>query len=151
MDFKTPHFELRPATGNDLQFCWSLYRDLMMPLTVELLEWNESGQRRVVEQAVLNTGTSVIVVDGSDVGWLEIVETPHEIYLAQLYVTSRMQNRGIGTAFTRRLFDRAREEAKVVTLDVMKNNRVRTLYERLGFRVVSSSAYKLKMQWQKSA
>src|SRR5712691_12622105 len=57
-------FELRPAKGDDFPFCWSLYRDSMKPLTVELLEWNELTQRRVVEQSLIDRGTSIIVVSG---------------------------------------------------------------------------------------
>jgi hypothetical protein len=40
----TLKFELRPVTGGDFRFCWSLYRDVIKPLTTELLEWNELGQ-----------------------------------------------------------------------------------------------------------
>jgi ribosomal protein S18 acetylase RimI-like enzyme len=42
-------------------------------------------------------------------------------------------------------------EGKCLTLDVMKNNRSRLLYERLGFRVIGQSENKLKMQWQEAA
>jgi ribosomal protein S18 acetylase RimI-like enzyme len=144
------NFELRPATGDDFEFCWPLYRDLMMPLTMELLEWNESGQRRAVENSMPTPGTSIIMVEGSDAGWLQVLETPEEIYLGQLYITHRLQNRGIGSVITRQLCDRARKEGKVLTLEVMKNNRARALYERLGLQVVSSSKFKFKMQLVKS-
>jgi ribosomal protein S18 acetylase RimI-like enzyme len=151
MDSRALNFEFRPATGDDFNFCWSLYRDLMKPLTVELLEWNELAQRRVVEQALIDRGTSIIVVRGSDIGWLQIGETRDEIYLGQLYVMPSMQNRGIGTAVARQLCGRACKEGKLLTLEVMKNNRAHSLYDRLGFRIVDSSKYKLKMQWQKKA
>ena len=143
-------FELRPASGDDFQFCWLLYCDLMKPVTAELLQWNELGQRRVVEQSLTDNGTSMIVVSGSDIGWFQIKETPEEIYLGQLYVMPSMQNRGIGTAVVWRLCDRAFRERKALTLEVMKNNRARLLYERLGFGTVGSSKYKLNMRWQQS-
>jgi ribosomal protein S18 acetylase RimI-like enzyme len=143
-------FELRPVTGGDFQFCWLLYRDLMKPLTTELLEWNEAGQRRVIEQAMTDSGTSIITVSGSDIGWLQIEETCDELNLGQLYVMPSMQNCGIGTAVVRQLCDRALRESKALTLDVMKNNRARLLYERLGFDTIGSSEYKLNMRWRKS-
>ncbi len=144
-------FRLRPASGGDFQFCWSLYCDLMKPLTMELLEyWDESGQRRMIEEALADSGTSIVVLSGSDIGSLQINETPEEIYLGQLYVTPSMQNRGIGTAVVRRLCDRASRERKALALEVMKNNRARSLYERLGFDTVGSSKYKLNMRWQRS-
>jgi ribosomal protein S18 acetylase RimI-like enzyme len=149
MDFRNRAFQLRPVRTDDFQFVWSLYRDLMKPLTVELLgRWNEIGQKQVVEVALTQPGTFIIAKGELNIGWMQVVETPNTIYLGQLYVTPSSQNRGIGTAILRELTDRARREGKTLTLDVMKNNRSRALYERLGFRGIGQSEYKLKMQWQ---
>lgn len=79
------------------------------------------------------------------------MESPDTIYLGHLYVTRSSQNRGIGTAILRELKDKAPREGKTLTLDVMKNNRSRALYERLGFRVIEQTNHKLKMQWQDAA
>jgi ribosomal protein S18 acetylase RimI-like enzyme len=49
------------------------------------------------------------------------------------------------------LGDKATQAAKALTLDVMKNNRARSLYERLGFGVIGESKYKLKMRGQENA
>jgi GNAT superfamily N-acetyltransferase len=143
-------FELRPASSDDFQFCWSLYRDSMKPLTTELLEWNESSQRRTIEQSLTDIGTSIIVVSGSDIGWLQIGETGEELYLGQIYIAPAMQNRGIGTEIVRQLCEKAYQKGKALTLEVMKNNRARLLYERLGFSTPGSSKYKLNMRWQQS-
>ena len=124
----------------------------MKPLTVELLgKWNEPGQKRVVELALVTKGTSIIVIDGLDAGWLQVGESPDSIYLGQLHLAPSLQNRGIGTAIVRELTDKARQAGKALTLDVMKNNRARLLYERVGFRVIGESEYKLKMRWQENA
>ncbi len=123
----------------------------MGPLTVELLgRWNETGQKHVVELALTQPGTSIIADDGSNIGWVQVVESPDTIYLGQLYVTPSSQNRGIGTAILRELTDKARREGKTLTLDVMKNNRSRALYERLGFRVIGEAEHKLKMQYMET-
>jgi ribosomal protein S18 acetylase RimI-like enzyme len=152
MDFGNRAFKIRPAGTDDFQFVWSIYRDLMKPLTVELLgRWNETGQKHVVELALAQRGTFIIAKDELNVGWVQVVELPDTIYLGQLYVTPSSQNRGIGTAILRGLTDKARREGKILTLDVMKNNRSRALYERLGFQVIGQSEHKLKMQWHGAA
>jgi ribosomal protein S18 acetylase RimI-like enzyme len=152
MDCADREFQLRPTGSEDFQFAWSLYTDLMKPLTAELLgKWNEPEQKRVVELAVAAEGTSIIVIDGLDAGWLQVIESPDSIYLGQLYLARSLQNRGIGTAILRQLWDTARHAGKALTLDVMKNNRARLLYERVGFRVTGESEYKLKMRWQENA
>ena len=101
-------FRLRSVCSADFGFAWSLYRDLMKPLTVELLgRWNEPGQKRVVELALTQEGTSIIVIDGSDVGWLQVNESSDAIYLGQLYLAPELQNRRIGTAIVMELRDKA--------------------------------------------
>jgi ribosomal protein S18 acetylase RimI-like enzyme len=152
MDFSAKAFQLRPARSDDFRFAWSLYEELMKPLTEELLgRWNEPGQKEVVEMAIAREGTFIIVKDKSDVGWMQVIELPDSLYLGQLYVVPSWQNCGIGTAILRRLTDGVRELRKTLTLDVMKNNRSRLLYERLGFQVIGQSDYKLKMQWKETA
>lgn len=149
VDFGNSAFRLRPARSDDFRFAWSLYEELMKPLTVALLgRWNESGQKQVIEWAVAQQGTLVIVRDELDVGWMQVIESPDNLYLGQLYVAPSLQNRGIGTAILRGLTDKARRGSKTLSLEVLKNNRSRLLYERLGFHVIGESKYKLKMQWQ---
>ena len=151
MDLAHKPFKLRPASSGDFRFAWSLYRDLMKPRTVELLAWNEPGQKHVVELALAQEGTSIIVIDELDAGWLQVDESLDSIYLGQLYLVSPFQNCGVGTAIVGSLKDKARRAGKALTLDVMKNNRARTLYRRLGFQVIGESEYKLKMQWRENA
>jgi ribosomal protein S18 acetylase RimI-like enzyme len=152
MDFENRAFQLRPVRTDDFHFVWSLYRDLTKPLTVELLgRWNETGQKHLVELALTHLGTFIIAKDELNIRWVQIVESPDAIYLGHLYLATLSQNGGIGTAILRELAEKASREDKSLTLDVMKNNRSRSLYERLGFRVIGQSEHKLKMQWQDSA
>src|SRR5690349_19145630 len=120
MDSDTPAFQLRPADAADIDFAWPLYRSLMKPLTLELLRWNEDGQKRTVEESLTSPGAAIVLVDGAAVGWLHVIDGPEAIYLGQLYIVPSSQNRGIGTAIVAGLIDRARSERKSFTLDVMK-------------------------------
>lgn len=152
MQFLNKVVQLRVARRIDFKFAWSLYEGLMRPLTEELLgQWNEPAQKRVVEMALAQAGAFIVVKDELDAGWMQVIEVPDHLYLAQIYVVSPFQNHGIGTAILRELIDNVRETSQSLTLDVMKNNRARLLYERLGFKVVGQSDYKLTMQWQDTA
>jgi hypothetical protein len=74
MDFRNRAFQVRPVRTDDLEFVWFLYRDLMKPLTEELLgKWNETGQKHVVELALTQRGTCIITKDELDIGWVQIV------------------------------------------------------------------------------
>ena len=83
-------FQLRSCSAADFGFAWSLYENLMKTLTVELIgRWNEPGQKRVVEQALTQEGTSIIIIDGSDVGWLHVAESSDAIYLGHTPAVAR--------------------------------------------------------------
>jgi len=140
--------ELLPATGDDLEFAWSLYRDLMKPLTEEVMSWDDQSQRAVVKQSLAHQGTSIITIDDANAGWLQVDDTSSGIHLGQIYILPALQNRGVGSAILKRLCDQARREDKAVFLEVMKNNPARAFYEALGFRVTGQSKYKFEMRWQ---
>ena len=73
-------FRLRPADSTDFPFAWSLYRELMQPLSVELRgRRNETGQKHVVELALAQEETSIIVIDELDAGWLQVSESEHKL------------------------------------------------------------------------
>ena len=142
-----PTITLRPITLSDLDFAWNLYRQSMKPLTEALMEWVDERQKQVVERDVVSGEASIIVQDGHDRGWLRVRESIDGLELCQLYVTLEVQNRGIGTVIVERLIGEARRKGKKLNLEVVKNNRARRLYERLGFVPAGESEYKLRMTW----
>ena len=139
---------LRVTTHQDTAFAWGLYRDLMKPLTEELLDWNEPLQRRLIEQDMASGDASIIAVDGQAAGWILVRETDEQLNILQLYLLPGFQNKRIGTSIIRQLIDHSRATARALHLEVMKNNRARLLYERLGFVVIDESEYKLHMTWR---
>ena len=142
-----PTITLRPITLSDLDFAWTLYRQSMKPLTEAFMEWADERQKQVVERDVISGEASIIVQDGHDRGWLRVRESIDGLELCQLYVTLEVQNRGIGTVIVGRLIGEARRKGKKLNLEVVKNNRARRLYERLGFVPAGESEYKLRMTW----
>ncbi len=142
----TPPFDFRRVHDGDFDFCWPLYRDALQPLSIGLFAWDDAVQQRHVREALADEGASVLVSGGSDAGWLHCSETRFVIHLGHLYLVPDKRNRGLGTAFLTWMSDRARRKGKDFTLDVMKNNRARALYERLGFRPVHSSAHTITLQ-----
>ena len=142
-----PTFDLRPAGAADFAFAWRVYREVMQPLTEELLAWRELRQKAAVKEALADGGSAIIVVPGAEAGWLQARDTAQEVSLAHIYILPAWQNRGIGSAIFQQLEERARQAQKTLALDVMTNNPARAFYERRGFRVVGRSLYKIKMRW----
>ncbi len=142
-----PDFEFRRVLPQDIPFCWSIYREAMKPLTAELMQWSEEAQRRGIEAALGDEDASILVSGNADAGWLHVVETRRDIHLGHLYLAPEHRNRGLGTSFLRWMGERAKRKDKSFTLEVLKNNRARGLYERLGFRIIESSPLKHTMQF----
>ena len=72
MDFASKAFQLRAARSDDFRFAWSLYKELMEPLTIELLgRWNETAQKQVVELPAGGAVADLLVqlgIPSADVG-----------------------------------------------------------------------------------
>ena len=138
-------FSFRRVEPTDFAFCWPIYRDAMQPLTAELMQWNEASQRRGIEEALSDEGASILVWQEADAGWLHVIETRRDIHLGHLYLAPQARNRGLGSKFLSWMGERATRKNKNFTLDVLKNNRARGLYERLGFRIIETSPLKYTM------
>jgi ribosomal protein S18 acetylase RimI-like enzyme len=148
MTGEDPKIALRPTTHHDVEFAWHLYRGLMKPLTEELLEWDDALQRRFIERDLASGDASIITIEGQAAGWIQVRETEHRISILQLYLLPKFQSRRAGTSIIHELIARARQTDRHLVLEVMKNNRARRLYERLGFVVTGQSAHKLNMAWR---
>jgi len=145
-----PDFQFRRVRPEDVAFCWTTYRDAMRPLTVELMQWNEADQRRGIEEALRDDDASILVSDMGDAGWLHVIETRRDIHLGHLYLAPAARNRGLGTKLLHWMGERAKRKDKTFTLEVLKNNRARGLYERLGFRIIETSPLKYTMQFSQT-
>ncbi len=120
----------------------------MKPLTEELLEWSDERQRQLVARDISSGQASILAVNDQSVGWVHLRESDTEIELCQLYIVPEMQNRGIGSTIVKRFLSRAQTNDKKMTLEVMKNNRARSLYERLGFIQTGENQIKFKLEWR---
>ncbi len=137
---------LRAVRSEDIDFAWTLYRDLMKPLTEELLDWREDRQRQGIEADLARDGAAIIEFDCAQAGWLMVGETEREIVIHQIYLLPTFQNRGIGSGLIWSLMVPASAADRGIALNVMKNNRARALYERLGFAVTGGNDHKLHLE-----
>jgi hypothetical protein len=88
--------DLRPARAHDLDYCANLYFAGMETIIRELNLDRTAHAAGFREQWVL-TQVRVITFDGADIGWLQSTARSDALYLAQLFVDTPFQRRGIGT------------------------------------------------------
>lgn len=129
---------LRPAEEADVPFLLDLrgkamgahYEALGLAPDVEHLEARVRAGFEVAQ---------IIEVEGQAVGLIKVQRPPAEWHVMQLQVLPSAQGRGIGSALLRALLDEAGRAGVAMTLSVLKVNRARRLYERLGFVVTGEA------------
>ena len=134
------------ATAAHYQFALELYFSTMRPFTEELMVWDDAKQRASFAALWNPTEVRIVTVNGNDVGWLQVQESPTEIRLLQFFIIPDQQRSEIGTKVLRALLAAWKMMAKPVALTVLKNNPARRLYEREGFSVVGDAGAKYEMK-----
>lgn len=136
---------LRPARTHDFDFCEALYFAGMENIIREL-KLDRVDQVASFRQQWDLTQVRILASGGADIGWLQTATREDSLFLAQLFVETSFQRRGIGTEVVHRLIAEAARSRRAVTLGVVKINPALRLYERLGFRVTHEDDRKFYMR-----
>lgn len=95
--------------------------------------WVDAIQKDFFDRWFRPDGVLVIELEDEGVGVLGLEDRGDEVYVTRIEVLPEWQNRGIGTAVIQSVLEKARKEAKSVSLHVFEINPARELYLRLGF------------------
>jgi ribosomal protein S18 acetylase RimI-like enzyme len=138
--------QLRPAREADVDFLYHLHKAAMQDYVAQTWGWDEAWQQQYVYQHFDPSMCQIIVAEGHDVGVLSVVSDAEVVYLRNIAVLPTYQGRGIGTHLITALLDEADRSSKRLTLQVLKVNRARHLYARLGFTITGETATHYVMQ-----
>jgi predicted N-acetyltransferase YhbS len=135
--------KLRVARPEDFSFCERTYFEPMRA-TIEKLGLDEASHRANFVNRWQVDQVRIVMMNGEVIGWLQTAVTNDALFLAQLFVDTSRQQRGIGSRLMGILIEEATRENKAVTLGVVKTSPARRLYERL--RVTHEDQYKFYMR-----
>lgn len=143
-----PMYSLRPARPDDLELTYRITEDAMRAYVEATWgPWVEADQRA---KHALNyqAETHRLVLVGSQVaGLLAVEEHADHVWLVKVYLFEAWRNQGIGRRLVEQVIARGRELSKPVRLRVLRvNERARSLYESLGFRVVEEQPERFIME-----
>jgi ribosomal protein S18 acetylase RimI-like enzyme len=138
----------RPATDRDVDYIYAL-REAAYRERVEALfgPWLEPQQREFLANDMAETAYQIVVDDDVDVGSIAVAHHADHDFLDDIMIAPEHRDRGIGTQVMRMLMDEARTRGVPLRLSVLDGNRVRVLYERLGFRVTLVVPPRTKFEW----
>jgi ribosomal protein S18 acetylase RimI-like enzyme len=139
--------ELRPANPDDYNFVFRVHCAAMRPSVEQIYGWDEDWQARYFLEHFHPAERQIIRYCGTDVGYISIEEQETSFFLTSIAILPAHQGRGIGTILIRKLQQKARTKGVPVTLQVLKGNPARALYERLGFKVTGETDTHYLMRW----
>ena len=138
--------QLREATQADRDFLWGVQRRAMRPVVEATWGWDEAFQARHFAERFATVDWFIVSVDGADVGALRFTVQGDHVFLANVALLPEHQGRGIGTQLVNIVLEEANRLNLSVRLQVLKANRARRLYERLGFQVYGESETHVLME-----
>ena len=130
----------RPATVDDRPFVEAVFFETQRWIVEALFGWRgDDVERAIFAESYDAERTAIVVVDGTDAGWLAVLRDG-DVIVDSLYLTAAYQRRGIGTHILRELIEEAEAARASVRLSTARINPARRLYERLGFAVTHEDA-----------
>lgn len=126
-------YHLRPATEQDFDFMLDIKLDGLRPYIEQLWGFDYDEQRARFRDNFDAEESRIIVVGGVDAGSLTVSDGEDSVFLAAIYLAAGFRGRGIGSRIIADVVRDAERQGRAVSLRVLKPNRARHLYERLGF------------------
>lgn len=138
--------ELRAATANDRGFLWELHRTALRPAVEATWGWDDAFQVHYFNEHFATTDRFIVCVDGLDAGVLQFTIKGDHVFLASVALLPDYQGRGLGTELVKVVVEEGRRRNLPVRLQVLKANRAKALYERLGFEAYGESETHVLME-----
>ena len=137
---------LRAASKSDLEFLYRLHQAAMHAYVVKTWgEWDEAWQHKYFAEHFDPDHCEIIVADFKDIGVISVIRAETEIFLKYVELFPEYQRQGIGTKLLQSLCAEAKRKALPLTLQVLKVNPARGLYERLGFLITGETGTHYRM------
>jgi ribosomal protein S18 acetylase RimI-like enzyme len=127
-----------PTTETDYEE-FKLLRQSVMREHVERqgLPWRQWREDEFHKELFDKPGLQVILYKGERIGFVGVREEAGNVIIDRLVIAPAYQRKGIGTDVMQKIIADPSSRGKCLTLDVLKMNPARRLYERLGFILIS--------------
>jgi GNAT superfamily N-acetyltransferase len=151
-------YTLRPARPDDEPFLYELYcsarndglgaGDLNLPQQDILLRMQFMGQQRSYEAQYPRADHDIIMLDGRAIGRV-MVERRDDVNLGvDIALLPEYRSSGVGGEIIQGLLDEAGRAGKPFRIHVIKTNRAKRLYDRMGFKEIADTEAHYVMEWE---
>ena len=148
----------RAATADDEDFLWRVYASSraeeislwgLPPQQAEMLLRMQYRARTASYAAGFPDSDHGILLNGEiPVGAAIVARSSDSIRLVDVALFGEFRGSGIGGAFVAQLMQEARERGVPLRLSVLRSNRARNLYARLGFAETAADQMYIEMEYR---
>jgi GNAT superfamily N-acetyltransferase len=131
--------KLIPADETYREFSYQVKKAAEGEYITSMFGWDEDVQRDFYAKAWQQQKPDIITYNGKLIGTIATIESEDCIEIGQFFMLPEYQNKGIGTHLLENILGKADQIGRNVTLKFLKNNPVKSLYIRNGFRVVDTN------------
>jgi ribosomal protein S18 acetylase RimI-like enzyme len=89
----------------------------------------------------------IILLNDNKIGLFKVSECESNIEIIQIQIEPNYQNHGIGEQIIKLKIEDAISKNKHLKLSVLKSNKAKNLYDRLGFRIIEEKDFSYIMQY----
>jgi GNAT superfamily N-acetyltransferase len=110
--------------------------------------WNLELQNKYFQEGWRRVPHKIILLEDEPVGVVSCEEFSDHIFIHEIQLLPEYQGRGIGTQFLKEQIAQALQAGKKIKLKVLRENRAKRLYERMGFKSSKDSDIDTTMVWE---
>jgi ribosomal protein S18 acetylase RimI-like enzyme len=153
-----PAWSLRPIRPEDEELLYRVYASTRVE-ELRAVPWADAekaaflhmqfeAQHRYYQENYTSSVFDVVMVDGAPAGRLYVARWPEELRVIDVALLPEFRGRGVGAALLGSLCAEAAAKGLPVRIHVERGNRARSLYERLGFRMIADRGVYLFLEWR---
>ncbi len=106
------------------------------------------AQKSDYEKRYPNAIQQIIYVKKKAAGCLYTNETDNNIHVIDIALLPQFRNKGVGKFILQQLKNKAKKQQKTMSLNVIKTNPAKHLYERLGFISIKEDGIREYMEYR---
>lgn len=141
-------FQTRRTIASDFDFIYNLHRQTYYSYVEQTWGWKEEVQFNGIREEFDRLLFQILCHKGIDIGVISVIDQEDALFLNYLAILPLHQRKGLGTHILSELLNQAAGRGIPVRLNVMRVNPAKSLYQRLGFRVVGGDKNRFFMESQ---
>lgn len=135
----------RPATAADFDYLWALHSESLRESIDRVYGWEDEWQANYFQERFDPPTRQIILYDQKPAGALGLEWQEKALYIAYIAISQDYRGQGLGSTIIKAIIRRGSEAGLPVTLNVLRGNPAKKLYERLGFEVIAEEETRFLM------